>query len=81
MKKLITLFSIAALIMGVSASFASASEKMKSAGETIEGTVQDTVGAATGDTELQAKGKVNKLKGKARDVKEDTKDKIKEQLD
>jgi uncharacterized protein YjbJ (UPF0337 family) len=79
MKKLMTVLAIACAA-AATISFAGTSERMDAAGSKMKGTVQDTVGAATGDTELQAKGKMNKASGDLKNAKEDVKDNIKAKL-
>lgn len=75
MKKLINLLLITALFsFGFSLTYADSSERLKATGENITGTTEDTVGAATGDTKMQVKGKLNKAKSKMRHKKEDVKD-------
>jgi uncharacterized protein YjbJ (UPF0337 family) len=41
-------------------------DELKGAGKTVEGRVRGTVGAATGDTSEQVKGKAQEIKGKVK---------------
>jgi uncharacterized protein YjbJ (UPF0337 family) len=49
-------------------------EHLKGAADKVSGAVKEGVGKAIGDSSLQAKGKMDKAKGKARDVAGDVKD-------
>lgn len=81
MKMLITvILAFLAIAIGT-ISFASVSEKAKSTGETIKGNIQETVGKATDNKEMEAEGKKNKLKGTARGAKEKIKDTASEAAD
>lgn len=51
-------------------------EHIKSAGKKAEGEVKETVGEMTGDKSLQAKGKMDKAEGEAREFAGDVKDKL-----
>ena len=46
-----------------------------------KGKIKETVGAATGDRDLEAEGKVDNLKGKVKDVAGNIREGIKEKLD
>ena len=49
-------------------------EHIKGAADKVKGAVKDTVGKATGDTKMQAEGKLDKAKGAAHNVAGDVKD-------
>jgi uncharacterized protein YjbJ (UPF0337 family) len=49
-------------------------EHIKGAADKVKGAVKDTVGKVTGDTKMQAEGKLDKAKGSARNVVGDVKD-------
>jgi uncharacterized protein YjbJ (UPF0337 family) len=49
-------------------------EHIKGAADKVKGAVKDTVGKMTGDTKMQAEGKLDKAKGSARNVVGDVKD-------
>ena len=49
-------------------------EHLKGAADKAKGAVKDTVGKMTGDTKMQAEGKVDKAKGTAHNVAGDLKD-------
>jgi uncharacterized protein YjbJ (UPF0337 family) len=49
-------------------------EHLKGASDKVKGAVKDTVGKATGDTKMQAEGKLDKAKGSAHNVAGDAKD-------
>lgn len=49
-------------------------EHAKGAGEKAKGAIKDMAGKVTGDTKLQAKGKVDKAKGAAHSAAGDVKD-------
>jgi len=49
-------------------------EHIKGAADKVKGGVKDTVGKATGDTKMQAEGKLDKAKGAAHNVAGDVKD-------
>lgn len=49
-------------------------EHVKGAADKVKGSVKDAVGGLTGDTELQAEGKIDKAKGEAHKVAGDVKD-------
>ena len=49
-------------------------EHIKGAADQVKGAVKDTVGKVTGDTKMQAEGKLDKAKGSARNVVGDVKD-------
>ncbi|MBD2103588.1 CsbD family protein [Leptolyngbya sp. FACHB-261] len=59
----------------------SADEKAKAAGKNIEGKAQEAFGNLTGDPEHQAEGQAKQAEAKARNVKEDVKDKAKDIVD
>jgi len=48
---------------------------------TVKGAVKDTVGKVTGDTKMQAEGKLDKAKGSARNVVGDVKDAARDATD
>jgi uncharacterized protein YjbJ (UPF0337 family) len=56
-------------------------EHIKGAADTVKGAVKDTVGAATGDTKMQAEGKLDKAKGEAHNVAGDVKDAVRDATD
>jgi uncharacterized protein YjbJ (UPF0337 family) len=56
-------------------------EHVKGAADKVKGAVKDTVGKATGDTKMQAEGKVDKAKGTARNVAGDVKDAARDATD
>ena len=49
-------------------------EHIKGAADKVKGAVKDTVGKATGDTKMQAEGKLDKAKGAAHNLAGDVKD-------
>ena len=49
-------------------------EHLKGASDKVKGAVKDTVGKATGDTKMQAEGKLDKAKGSAHNVAGDAKE-------
>ena len=49
-------------------------EHIKGAADKVKGAVKDTVGKVTGDTKMQAEGKLDKAKGSARNAVGDVKD-------
>jgi uncharacterized protein YjbJ (UPF0337 family) len=49
-------------------------EHVKGAAEKAKGAVKDTVGKMTGDTKMQAEGKLDKAKGTAHNIAGDVKD-------
>ncbi len=53
-------------------------EHVKGAADKVKGSVKDAVGGLTGDTELQAEGKIDKAKGEAHKVAGDVKDAAKD---
>ncbi|MBL8547591.1 MAG: CsbD family protein [Hyphomonadaceae bacterium] len=52
-------------------------EHVKGAADKVSGAVKEGIGKATGDASLEAKGKIDKAKGEAREVLGDTKDAMK----
>jgi uncharacterized protein YjbJ (UPF0337 family) len=56
-------------------------EHIKGAADKAKGAVKDTVGKMTGDTKMQAEGKVDKTKGTARKVAGDLKDAARDATD
>ena len=44
-------------------------EHIKGAADKVKGAVKDTVGKVTGDTKMQAEGKLDKAKGSARNAR------------
>jgi uncharacterized protein YjbJ (UPF0337 family) len=49
-------------------------EHLKGAADKAKGAIKDTAGKMTGDTKMQAEGKIDKAKGAARKVAGDVKD-------
>ncbi|UBH13411.1 CsbD family protein [Macrococcus armenti] len=49
--------------------------------EQLKGNVQETVGNAIGDKELENEGKGNKISGKVKEVSEDVQNKVDETID
>jgi uncharacterized protein YjbJ (UPF0337 family) len=49
-------------------------EHVKGAADKVSGAMKEGVGKATGDTSMQAKGKLDKAKGEAREFIGDAKD-------
>ena len=56
-------------------------EHIKGAADKVKGAVKDTVGKVTGDTKMQAEGKMDKAKGSARNVVGDVKDAARDATD
>jgi uncharacterized protein YjbJ (UPF0337 family) len=56
-------------------------EHIKGAADKAKGAVKDTVGKVTGDTKMQAEGKVDKAKGTAHNVAGDVKDAARDATD
>ncbi|MGB8306040.1 MAG: CsbD family protein [Pseudolabrys sp.] len=56
-------------------------EHIKGAADKVKGAVKDTVGKVTGDTKMQAEGKLDKAKGSARYVVGDVKDAARDATD
>jgi uncharacterized protein YjbJ (UPF0337 family) len=56
-------------------------EHIKGAADKAKGAVKDTVGKMTGDTKMQAEGKVDKAKGTAHNVAGDLKDAARDATD
>lgn len=55
----------------------STTDKAKNEGQLAKGTVQEKAGALTGDHELQAKGKANKVASDVKQAAEKVKDALK----
>lgn len=53
-------------------------DKLGNAAENAKGKVKETAGSATGDEQLEAEGKLDQAKAKAKDAVEDVKDKAAE---
>ena len=53
-------------------------EHVKGVADKVKGSVKDAVGGLTGDTELQAEGKMDKAKGDVRKAVGDAKDAVKD---
>jgi uncharacterized protein YjbJ (UPF0337 family) len=56
-------------------------EHIKGGADEVKGAVKDTVGKVTGDTEMQAEGKLDKAKGSARNAVGDVKDAARDATD
>jgi uncharacterized protein YjbJ (UPF0337 family) len=56
-------------------------EHIEGAADKVKGAVKDTVGKATGDTKMQAEGKLDKAKGAAHNVTGDVKDAARDATD
>jgi uncharacterized protein YjbJ (UPF0337 family) len=56
-------------------------EHVKGATDKAKGAVKDTVGNMTGDTKMQAEGKLDKAKGAAHNVAGDVKDAARDATD
>ena len=56
-------------------------EHIKGAADKVKGAVKDTVGKVTGNTKMQAEGKLDKAKGSARNVVGDVKDAARDATD
>ena len=56
-------------------------QHVKGAADKVKGAAKDTVGKATGDTKMQAEGKMDKAKGTARNVAGDVKDAARDAMD
>ena len=56
-------------------------EHIKGAADKVKGAVKDTVGKVTGDTKMQAEGKLDKAKGSARNAVGDVKDAARDAAD
>jgi uncharacterized protein YjbJ (UPF0337 family) len=56
-------------------------EHVKGAADKAKGAVKDTVGKMTGDTKMQAEGKMDKAKGTARNIAGDVKDAARDATD
>lgn len=52
-------------------------EHIKGAADKASGAIKEGIGKATGDTSLEAKGKLDKAKGEAREFVGDVKDSMK----
>lgn len=55
----------------------STGKKAEAKGEQVKGKLKETTGKATGNDRLKNEGRADMVDGKAREVKEDTKDKFK----
>jgi uncharacterized protein YjbJ (UPF0337 family) len=53
-------------------------EHVKGAADKAKGAVKDAVGGLTGDSKLQAEGKIDKVKGAAHNAVGDVKDAVKD---
>ena len=53
-------------------------QHVKGAADKVKGAVKDAVGGATGDSKLQAEGKLDKAKGNVRNVVGDAKDAVRD---
>ena len=56
-------------------------DHVKGAAEKVKGSVKDAAGALTGDSKLQAEGKLDKAKGTAHKAVGDAKDAVKKVVD
>ena len=56
-------------------------EHVKGAADKAKGAIKDTAGKMTGDTKMQAEGKLDKAKGAARKVVGDVKDAARDATD
>lgn len=56
-------------------------EHLKGAADKAKGAIKDTAGKMTGDTKMQAEGKIDKAKGAARKVAGDVKDAARDATD
>ena len=56
-------------------------EHVKSAADKAKGAIKDTAGKMTGDTKMQAEGKIDKAKGAARKVAGDVEDAARDATD
>jgi uncharacterized protein YjbJ (UPF0337 family) len=56
-------------------------EHVKGAVDKAKGSVKDAVGGLTGDTKMQAEGKIDKVKGAAHNAAGDVKDALKDDED
>jgi uncharacterized protein YjbJ (UPF0337 family) len=54
-------------------------EHIKGATEKAKGSIKDAVGGLTGDSKLQAEGKIDKVKGAAHNAAGDIKDALKDE--
>ena len=52
-------------------------EHVKGAVDKVKGAIKEAAGKLTGDKKLEAEGKLDKMKGEARDVVGDVKDAVK----
>jgi len=55
-------------------------DRIKGMGDQAKGAVKDAAGKVTGDTKLQAEGKMDKAKGKVENAVGGAKDSLREQL-
>jgi len=56
-------------------------EHVKGAADKAKGAIKEAAGKLTGDKKLEAEGKLDKMKGEARDVVGDVKDAVKRATD
>ena len=56
-------------------------EHVKGAADKASGAINEGIGKATGDSSMQAKGKIDKAKGEARETLGDAKDALKKDRD
>ena len=56
-------------------------DRIKGMGDQAEGSMKDAVGRVTGDSKLQAEGKMDKAKGKVENAVGGAKDSMREHLD
>ena len=56
-------------------------EHIKGAADKAKGAIKEAAGKLTGDKKLEAEGKLDKMKGEARDVVGDVKDAVKRATD
>jgi uncharacterized protein YjbJ (UPF0337 family) len=54
-------------------------EHIKGAADKAKGSIKDAVGGLTGDSKLQAEGKIDKVKGAAHNAVGDVKDALKDE--
>jgi uncharacterized protein YjbJ (UPF0337 family) len=53
-------------------------EHVKGAADKVKGTIKDAAGKITGDTKLEAEGKLDKAKGAAHNIAGDVKDAVRD---
>ena len=56
-------------------------DRIKGMGDQAKGSMKDALGKATGDSKLQAEGKMDKAKGKIENAVGGAKDSMRDQLD